>query len=200
MSDEAPERAQPEDGSQALPEQHPVKRTPARRSIMETVWTVVIALALALLIRQFVVESFVVQGVSMLPNLQNGEHLLVNKFIYDLHPPRIGNVIVFLPPPAAHTNQDFIKRVIAVPGDTVAVRHGQVYVNGRLQPHPYLPSSYLGGPAFPQETVPPGYVFVLGDNRKVSDDSRYFGFVPIRNIRGQAEFAWWPPQVVGSIS
>jgi signal peptidase I len=199
MTDDAPERSQPEGDGQDLPEQQPVKPTRTSRTIAETVWTVVVALVLALLIRQFVVESFVVQGVSMLPNLQNGEHLMVNKFVYDLHAPRIGDIIVFLPPPAAHTTQDFIKRVIAVAGDTVAVRNGLVYVNGRQQPEPYLPASYLGGPNFPSETVPRGDVFVLGDNRKVSDDSRYFGFVPIANIRGQADFAWWPPQAVGAL-
>lgn len=149
---------------------------------------------LALLIRQFVVESFVVQGSSMRPTLTNGERLLVNKFIYRLDPPKIGNIIVFLPPPAAHTTKDFIKRVIALGGDTVSMQDGQVYVNGRLQPEPYLPSSYRGVADFPPEVVPKGYVFVLGDNRNNSEDSRYFGFVPLQNIRGQAMFAWWPPQ------
>jgi len=171
----------------------------SRRVIRETVWTVMIALLLAIIIRHFVIESFVVQGTSMEPTLQNGEHLLVNKFIYHLHPPRIGEIIVFLPPPAAHTTKDYIKRVIAVAGDTVAMRDGQVYVDGQLQHEGYLPDSYRDHADFPQEIVPRGDIFVLGDHRAVSDDSRIFGFVPIRNIRGQAVFTWWPPQAIGTI-
>lgn len=195
MSDGAPDVHQGPEGGQMAPG----RRAFSGRAIWETVRTVGIALLLALLIRQFVVESFVVKGHSMMPNLHSGERLLVNKFIYRLYPPRISEIIVFLPPPAAHTTKDFIKRVIAVGGDTVAVRDGQVYVNGRVQPEPYLPPRYLGGPGFPQEVVPRGDVFVLGDNRKISEDSRDFGFVPIRNIRGQADFAWWPSQVIGPI-
>jgi signal peptidase I len=145
------------------------------------------------------VESFVVEGPSMMPTLRSAEHLLVSKFVYDLHPPQIGDIIVFLPPPAAHTTQDYIKRVIAVGGDTIAMRNGQVYVNGRLQPEPCLPASYRDRANFPRELVPPGDVFVLGDHRAVSDDSRIFGFVPIRNIRGQALFIWWPPHAMGPV-
>jgi signal peptidase I len=173
-----------------------VRGNPAGRAVWETVQTVVVALLLALLIRQFVVESFVVQGSSMRPTLTSGERLLVNKFIYRLHPPRIGDIIVFLPPPAAHTTKDYIKRVVAVAGERVSMVHGQVYVDGRLQPEPYLPASYRGAANFPAEVVPAGDVFVLGDNRNNSEDSRYFGFVPVRNIRGQAMLAWWPPQDV----
>lgn len=192
---------QKEEGG-ALPSRRVSKRGAAgttNRALWETVETVAIALVLAILIRQFVVESFVVHGVSMLPNLQNGEHLLVSKFIYDLEPPRIGEVIVFLPPPAAHSSQDYIKRVIAVGGDTVAMRDGQVYVNDKLQQEVYLPARYRDTATFPTETVPRGDVFVLGDHRRVSQDSRYFGFVPIRNIRGEAFFAWWPLQSIGPI-
>ena len=95
--------------------------------------------------------------------------------------------------------KDYIKRVIAVAGDTVAMRDGQVYVDGQLQHEGYLPDSYRDHADFPQEIVPRGDIFVLGDHRAVSDDSRIFGFVPIRNIRGQAVFTWWPPQAIGTI-
>lgn len=169
------------------------------RAVWETVQTVLIALLLALLIRQFVVESFVVQGHSMMPTLHSGERLLVNKFIYRLHGPRIGDIVVFLPPPAAHTTKDYIKRVIATGGDTVSMRDGQVYIDGKLQPEPYLPQSYRGVANFRAETVPKGDIFVLGDNRTNSEDSRYFGFVPLKNIRGMAMFAWWPLHDFGVI-
>ncbi|HVB09513.1 MAG TPA: signal peptidase I [Bacillota bacterium] len=166
-------------------------------AIWETVETVVIALALALLIRGFVIESFVVQGQSMEPTLQNGEHLLVNKFIYRLQEPKAGQIIVFRPP--LPTTRDFIKRVIALPGQRVSMRDGAVYIDGVLQPQTYLPPGAAGVANYPPTLVPAGDLFVLGDNRNNSEDSRYFGFVPIANVRGQAIVVWWPPQVAGSI-
>jgi signal peptidase I len=166
-------------------------------AVWETVETVVIALALALLIRAFVVESFVVQGQSMEPTLQNGEHLLVNKFIYRFETPKAGQIIVFHPP--LPTTRDFIKRVIATPGEQVAMRTGVVYIDGVPQAESYLPASYRDTANYPPTLVPKGDVFVLGDNRRNSEDSRYFGFVPITSIRGQAIVIWWPPQDVGSI-
>jgi signal peptidase I len=166
-------------------------------TLWETVETVLIALALALLIRAFVVESFVVQGQSMEPTLQNGEHLLVNKFIYRFQPPKDGQIIVFHPP--LPTTRDFIKRVIATPGEQVAMRDGFVYVNGVRRNEPYLPAAYRDAASYPPTVVPAGDVFVLGDNRRNSEDSRMFGFVPIRSIRGQAIIIWWPPQDVGAV-
>ncbi len=159
--------------------------------------TVVIALALALLIRAFVVESFVVQGESMEPTLQNGEHLLVNKAIYDFESPKPGQIIVFRPP--LPTNKDFIKRVIAVGGQRVAMTNGIIYINGVAQNESYLPASYRGVANYPPTLVPQGEIFVLGDNRNNSEDSRYFGFVPLKNIRGQAIIIWWPPQEIGAV-
>jgi signal peptidase I len=166
-------------------------------ALWETVETVVIALALALLIRAFVVESFVVQGESMEPTLQNGEHLLVNKLIYDFQSPKPGQIVVFQPP--LPTSRDFIKRVIAVAGQTVAMSDGIVTIDGVPQPESFLPPSYRGAANFPPTLVPKGDIFVLGDNRNNSEDSRYFGPVPIKNIRGQAIIIWWPPQDVGAV-
>ncbi len=197
MSDREPEVQESQEAGQAPSGER--SRPATGRALRETLVTVVVALVLALLVRQFVVESFVVDGPSMMPNLLNGDHLLVNKFIYDFQSPQIGQVIVFMPPPAADATTDYIKRIIAVGGDTVAMQDGQVYVDGRLQQEPYLPPAYQDTYNMPPEVVPQGDVFVLGDHRAVSKDSRYFGFVPIRNIRGQAFLIWWPPQVAGAV-
>jgi signal peptidase I len=162
------------------------------RALWETVQTVLIALVLALIIRAYVVESFVVQGPSMEPTLQDGEHLLVNKFVLRLHPPQPGDIIVFRPP--LPTTRDFIKRVIAVGGQEVELRDGVVYVNGVRQAEPWLGDAWLSHDNYPPTLVPAGEVFVLGDNRRNSEDSRFFGFVPLRSIKGEAVLVWWPPQ------
>ena len=174
-----------------------LKRISLRGPVWETVETVVIALALALLIRAFVVESFVVQGESMEPTLQNGEHLLVNKAIYDFETPKPGQIIVFHPP--LPTKRDFIKRVIALGGQRFAMVNGIVYINGVAQPENFLPLSYRGVANFPPTLVPQGDVWVLGDNRNNSEDSRYFGPVPLKSIRGQAIIIWWPPRYIGAV-
>lgn len=159
------------------------------RIVWELVQTLLLAFLLALLIRSFVVESFVVQGTSMEPTLHDGQRLLVNKFIYRLREPKTGDIVVFLYP--NDTRKDYIKRVIAGPGQSVAMRDGVVYVDGEALDEPYVvePGSDNLGP----RQVPPGFIFVLGDNRTNSQDSRYFGFVSIDLLEGQAELVWWPP-------
>jgi signal peptidase I len=158
--------------------------------LWETVQAVVIAVVLALLIRQFVVETYRVDGVSMEPTLQNNERLLVNKFIFRFTKPKAGEIIIFKPPIPGET-QDFVKRVIAVGGQTFSMQNGVVYVNGQAQPEPWLPASYRVG-TFAPVTVPPGDVWVLGDHRGDSEDSRVFGPVPLSSIQGEAILVWWP--------
>jgi signal peptidase I len=168
----------------------------AAAGLRDLIGTLFVAVVLALVVRTFVVESYVVQGVSMLPTFVNGEHVLVNKLAYVFGPPRTGQVIVFHPPIPGVT-EDYIKRVIATGGETVAIRAGNVYVNGRRIAQPYVefwdPSNYR------QTRVPKGDVFVLGDNRPDSYDSRYFGMVPVRSITGQAVFAFWPLDRLGDV-
>lgn len=160
--------------------------------LWDTVQAIVVAVVLALLIRQFVVETYKVDGQSMDPTLQNGERLLVNKFIYRFTSPKPGQIIIFHPPIPGVT-QDFVKRVIAVGGETVQMQDGVVYVDGQVQPEPYLPPSYRDHYNSPQPfTVPAGDVWVLGDHRDASEDSRFFGPVPISSIRGEAMLVWWP--------
>lgn len=156
--------------------------------VWETVQTIVIALVLAILIKSFVVDSFLVQGHSMEPTLRNGERLLVNKFLYRFKVPELGDIVVFEYP--KDPERDFIKRVIGREGDTIEITDGYVYVNGNLLEESYLVNR--GRDNFGPVLVPSGQLFVLGDNRTNSDDSRYFGFVPAENLVGQAMVVYWP--------
>jgi signal peptidase I len=170
-----------------------------------------VALLLALLIRTFVVQAFKIPSGSMLPTLQIGDHILVNKFVYGprfeipltqislgrlpgLRRPQPGDVVVFIYP--KDRSKDFIKRVIAVEGQTVEMRHKQVYIDGKPwdDPHAtYTSTSSRAGPGenFGPQTVPPGSVFVMGDNRDQSFDSRFWGPVKIEEIKGQALIIYW---------
>jgi len=161
--------------------------------IRDTVLAVAVAVVLALLVRHFVVETYRVNGESMQPTLQNGERLLVNKFVFRFSPPRVGEIIVFHPP--LPTSEDYVKRIVAVGGETVSMQNGEVYIDGRLQSEPYLPAAYRDHYTMAPLTVPPGDVFVLGDHRAASEDSRFFPghFVPVGSIHGEAVLIWWPP-------
>ncbi|MEW6523434.1 MAG: signal peptidase I [Bacillota bacterium] len=166
------------------------------RALRETLETVLLALVIALVIRGFVMESFVVQGSSMEPTLLNSERLLVNKITFRLREPQRGDIIVFRYPRSP--DRDYIKRVIAVAGETVEIKLGRVYVDGRVLSEPYLLRS--GTANFPVTMVPDGHVFVLGDNRGNSDDSRAFGPVPLELIKGKAFFVFWPLGRIKAIS
>lgn len=168
---------------------------PARPVWREIVQTVVVAVVLAFLIRTFVIESFQVQGHSMFPTLTTGDRVLVDKLLYRIEGPRTGEVVVFKSP--VKENQDWIKRVIGVPGDTVKIVAGQVYINGHRYSEPFVKLNYRYnyGPV----TVTPGHLFVLGDNRTNSYDSRYFGLLAEWRVTGDAFVVWWPPKVIGGI-
>lgn len=156
--------------------------------LWETIETVAVALILTLVIRHFVIESFVVRGSSMEPTLHDGQRLLVSKFIYRFHPPEQGDIIVFRSP--INPRDDLIKRVIAIPGQRVEVVRGRAYVDGEPLDEPYISRS--DNTFVMPQRVPEGKVFVLGDNRPNSEDSRFFGFVSERSIKGKAVLVWWP--------
>lgn len=163
-------------------------RPPRRDDTREAVVTVLVAVVIALVVRWLLLEIFVVSGTSMVPTLHDGDRLLVNKLVYHTRLPRPGEIIVFAYP--LDPSRDFIKRVLAVAGDTVEMRGGRVFVNGRLVDEPYIVAPGEAGHGARQ--VPPGSVWVLGDNRNNSDDSRFFGPVESRFLRGKAFFRFWP--------
>lgn len=158
--------------------------------VKDWVISMLIAVALAIIIRTFVIELYIVDGPSMNPTLLHAERLVVNKFIYSIRPPERGEIVIFKFP--KDQTRDFIKRVIAIPGDTIEIRAGQVLVNGELQNEPYILSKTRGD--YPLSTVPEGTIFVMGDNRNNSEDSRFadVGFVPFELIQGKAMLIFWP--------
>jgi signal peptidase I len=161
----------------------PHKQSHLLREIVETV----LLTAAIFLIVNAATGRFRIEGQSMEPNLHDGEYVLIDKISYRVHPPERGDVVVFARP----NERDFIKRVIGVPGDTVEVRGGQVWVNGRALDEPYIsqPTRSEMGPT----TVAPGSYFVMGDNRNNSSDSRAFGAVSQDDIVGRAWLVYWPP-------
>jgi signal peptidase I len=165
-------------------------RTSLGEEIKDWVISIVIAVVLAFFIRYYIVELYMVEGPSMRPTLLNGERLVVNKFIYRFKVPERGDVLVFKYP--RDQSRDFIKRAIAVPGDTIEMKDGRIFLNGQLQNEPYILERTRG--SFPLKTVPEGHLFVMGDNRNNSEDSRFadVGFVPYELIKGKAVVVFWP--------
>lgn len=182
--------------------------TPLRSSV-EWVAVVVGALLVALLIKTFLFQAFYIPSGSMEPTLEVGDRLVVNKVSYRLHDVSRGDVIVFEIPDyevGADGIKDLIKRVVGLPGDTIETQDGAVYINDRKLEEPYLPEGTLTGdpaqgnnPSIPRQVVPEGHVFVLGDNRDNSADSRYpfRGPIPLEDIVGRAFVLVWPPSSVG---
>ena len=158
--------------------------------VKDWVVSILVAVVLAFLIREFVVELYIVDGPSMLPTLHSQERLVVNKFIYNFRDPEKGEILVFEYP--RDRRRDFIKRVIATPGDTVEIQDGKVLVNDQLLSEDYILEKTRGN--YPKSVVPQGTIFVMGDNRNNSEDSRFadVGFVPNQLIKGKAMLVFWP--------
>ncbi len=157
--------------------------------LRELIETLVLTLLIFLLIRS-VVQNFRIDGISMEPNFHDGQFLIINKLAYKLGRPARGDVIVFRYP--LDPDRDFIKRVIGLPGDTVEVRQGRVYINGELvrEPYPLLDGTY----SMEAVTVGPDELYVLGDNRDHSSDSHRWGPVPMDLVIGKAWISYWPPR------
>ena len=157
----------------------------------------IIAIVLALVIRTFVVQAFKIPSGSMLPTLQIGDHILVNKFIYWFTDPQRDDIIVFKFP--QDEGRDFIKRVVALPGEKVEVRGKQVYVNDKPLREPFavhMDRSLQESPISPRDNfspvvVPTGQLFMMGDNRDYSMDSRFWGFLDKKKIKGKAFIIYW---------
>jgi signal peptidase I len=164
------------------------------------VWTrdLLIAIGLALVIIVFLYQPVKVEGTSMAPLLSDQERIFINKFVYRFEPIQRGDVVVFWYP--FDHSKSFIKRVIGLPGETVEIRQGTVYVNGKIVLEPYVPPQYEDLSDFGPKLVDKDCYFVMGDHRISSNDSRVFGPVPIQNIYGRAVFAYWPVDHFGSLS
>lgn len=152
--------------------------------------SILVAVILAFIIRTFIVELYIVDGPSMRPTLESHERLVVNKFLYAFRSPEKGEILVFQYP--RDTSRDFIKRVIATQGDTIEIKDGRVYVNDKVLNEDYILEKTRS--EYPKSVVPEGTVFVMGDNRNNSEDSRFadVGFVPYHLIKGKAVLVFWP--------
>lgn len=160
----------------------------------------VFAISIFLFMYLLLFQPHKVKGDSMQPNYPDAEYLLTDKVTYRFNEPQRGDVIVFEPPVAP--GEEYIKRIIGLPGETVSLQNGKVFINGNMLEEAYLSSTLqtIGG-AFlgtgQQVQVPANNYFVMGDNRQYSSDSRSWGFVPKENITGRAWFVYWPPTNAG---
>jgi signal peptidase I len=189
-------------------------------SLLELVMIVAVALGLALGIQKFLIKPYRIPSESMVPTLQIGQRVLVNRIGHSFSKPSVGDVVVFHPPKGAegagcgvsHPREsvcpdsiderddvNFIKRVVAGPGDRLAIEDGHVILNGKRQEEPFTAECEPGaGCDFPRAiTVPAGKYFMMGDNRGSSEDSRYWGPVPDEWIIGGAFATYWPPGRIG---
>jgi signal peptidase I len=166
------------------------------RGLLRTILTIILpAVLVALCIVMFVAQPTQVIGVSMEPTLVSGQRLVVDKLSYRFQQPARGDLVVLNLPDAKR--RPLIKRVVATGGDVVAIEDGLVFLNGQPLVEDYI--SQLTSGYLPATRVPEGYLFVLGDNRAASNDSRSFGMVPFENLAGRAVASYWPPATIGSI-
>jgi len=182
------EKNQIKNGKEGQPSKETKKKSPLREAIETIVWSLIIAL----LIINFVVQSFYIPSSSMEPTLVPGERVLVAKFYYRITEPQRGDIIVFRYP--IDKRKNLIKRVIGLPGEKIKIANGMVYINGEpLQGEKFGRTYYdVGFYGEGERTVPEGSYFVLGDNSQNSDDSRFWGYVPRKNILGRAFVIYWP--------
>ncbi len=157
----------------------------------------IISLAISAFIIIFLYQPVKVEGVSMMPSLEDQERIFVNKFVYRLEPIERGDIVVFRYP--RDLSKSYIKRVIGVAGDRIRIDGGQVYVNGDALDEGYVPPAYSDARSYPEITVPPNSYFVLGDHRSMSSDSREFGPVGQSYIYGKAVFGYWPMDKLGRV-
>ena len=202
-------------------------KTPGAQ-LLELVVIVAVALGLALGIQAFLVKPYRIPSESMVPTLKVGQRVLVNRIGHQFNDPKVGQIVVFHPPAAGNgevpgvgpsgqcgidygggkpcpqagpkeSDQNFIKRIVAGPGDTIAIRNGHVIRNGVLQKESFIAPCHPGDECnFPTPiTIPPDHWFMMGDNRGKSDDSRFWGPVPKKWIIGEAFATYWPPSRIG---
>lgn len=164
------------------------------RAVREIGETVIPAVVIALFINLFLAQATQVLGQSMEPTLHSSQRVVIEKVTYRIHGPRRGDVVVI---DSSDQSEMLIKRVVGLPGETIEVRDGRVYVSGEQLEEAWAVKP--GGGQYGPQTIPPLHVFVLGDNRGASNDSRNFGPVSIEDIVGHAWVTYWPPQNIGFV-
>ncbi|MBN1991792.1 MAG: signal peptidase I [Anaerolineae bacterium] len=202
--------AEPDWSDYSLPPLQDEAPEPESPSGWQTAWavlrevgeTIILTLIIFFLI-QTVIRNFRVVGTSMVDNLHDGQYLIIDKLTYSKllretlgwSGPRHGDVVVFEPP--SHPGEDYVKRIVGLPGETIEITGGKIYINGQELPEPFQPKT----PAYQlaPQVVPEGHVYVLGDNRNNSNDSHNWGPLPIENIVGRAWISYWPPHEWGVI-
>jgi signal peptidase I len=201
-------------GDQTLVEDPPIEPTNRLKAwwsrpkskTREYLETFAVALALAFFVRGTIAEARYIPSESMLPTLEVGDRLIVEKLSYRFHTPQRGDIVVFNPPERAHGNGNaFIKRVIGLPGERIDIHDGRVFINGKSLSEPYIQEQPLYHPPdwdsleIPGGLIPAGKVFVMGDNRNNSQDSHVWGALPIQNIIGDTVFRFWPVSRIGGV-
>jgi len=188
--------AQAEAGDMTLVQEAQPASTKSIRSVVgEILETIVLTLIIFFAI-QALVRNFRVVGTSMEPNLHNGQYLIIDKVSYRFSDPQVGDVVVFEPP--NRPGEDYVKRIIGLPGQLVEIRNGQVYIDNRPLKEPY--TVRRGSYSMEPRRVGPNEYFVLGDNRDSSSDSHMWGMLPRANIVGRAWISYWPPSSWGLIT
>jgi len=174
-----------------------------KKETKEWLHSIAVALVLTLIIRTFVIQAFKIPSGSMRPTLMEGDKLFVNKYMYRFEPPKRGDIVVFKYP--NDPKKDFIKRLAGFGGETVEIRDGKIYVDDKVLDDPasfgmfyYYNHDPYGAPGEGTQ-IPADSYYVLGDNSANSTDSRFWGFVPKKNVLGKAVFRWWPPRRIGTI-
>lgn len=162
--------------------------------LREVVETVLLTLLIFVAIRTLV-QNFRIEGISMEPNLHDGQYLIINKLVYYLHPPERGDIVVFHYP--KNPSRDFIKRVIGLPGEKVEVKGKHIFINGEELEEPY--TIHTGKYAWGPQRLGEDEYFVLGDNRSSSSDSHSWGPLPEDDIIGKAWISYWPPEQLGLV-
>jgi len=163
---------------------------------------IVFAVGIFFFVYLLILRPHKIKGQSMVPNFPDAEYLLTEKVTYYLHKPQRGDVVVFTPP--ISETDEFIKRIIAIPGERIMIKNGDVYINGSILKESYIPESFnTDDGSFLTEgtefTVPAGQYFVMGDNREHSSDSRFWGPITPKEISGRAWVVYWPPKSAGSV-
>src|SRR5580658_2781674 len=176
----------------------PAAAQPLRRELRSWGRDLVIALSLAIVIIIFFYQPVKVEGTSMTPLISDQERIFINKFVYRFEPIERGDVVVFWYP--LDRSKSFIKRVVGLPGETIELRRGHLFIGDRGLAESYVPDSFFDGSSYGPLQIPANGYFVMGDHRDSSNDSRMFGAVSREFIYGKAVFAYWPVDHFGSIT